>query len=126
MRRFDQFATLLANVDLPRWFYRPRTGGRNAYNTPEETEATCHAVDAELRDAVEALTYHGATASEEVRLRVRLPIWRRGCGIRSHLSLAPARAYRGLRPHCRPLRVPAAEPAEPAVPAMLSAGSRAR
>jgi hypothetical protein len=28
--------------------------------TPEETEATCHAVDAELRDAVEALTYHGA------------------------------------------------------------------
>ena len=32
--------------------------------TPEETEATCHTVDAELRDAVEALTYHGATASE--------------------------------------------------------------
>jgi hypothetical protein len=44
--------------------------------TPEETEATCHTVDAELRDAVEALTYHGAMASEEVRLRVCLPIWR--------------------------------------------------
>ena len=50
----------------------------------------CHTVrDAELRDAVDALTYHGAMASEEVRMHVRLPIWRRGCGIRSRLSLAP-------------------------------------
>ena len=68
--------------------------------TPEETEATCHTVDAELRDAVEALTYHGATASEEIRLRVRLPIWRRGCGIRSRLSLAPAAFCSSFRTAC--------------------------
>jgi hypothetical protein len=71
--------------------------------TPEETEATCHAVDAELRDAVETLTYHGATASEEVRLRVRLPIWRRGCGIRSRLSLAPAAFCSSFRTACERL-----------------------
>ena len=71
--------------------------------TPEETEATCHTVDAELRDAVEALTYHGATASEEVRLRVRLPIWRRGCGIRSRLSLAPAAFCSSFRTACERL-----------------------
>ncbi len=49
------------------------------------------------------LTYHGATASEEVRLRVRLPIWRRGCGIRSRLSLAPAAFCSSFRTACERL-----------------------
>ena len=42
----------------------------------------------------------GAMASEEVRLRVCLPIWRRGCGIRSRLLLAPAAFCSSFRTSC--------------------------
>ena len=50
--------------------------------TPEETETTCHTSmpycgRRVASDTVEALTYHGALALEEVRMRVCLPIWRR-------------------------------------------------
>ena len=36
-------------------------------------------------------------------MRVRLPIWRRGCGIRSRLSLAPAAFCSSFRTSCERL-----------------------
>ena len=55
---------------------------------PTVTRDTCERVDAAVVQAVEGITYSGALASEEVLARFRLPIRRRGCGIRSRRWLA--------------------------------------
>ena len=77
--------------------------------TPEETRRPvvpyCGRRVLRRSDTVEALTYHGALASEEVRMRVCLPIWRRGCGIRSRLSIAPAAFCSTFHTSCEPLPI---------------------
>ena len=57
-------------------------------------------VDDAMVSAVESITYRGALASAEVLTRFRLPIRRRGCGIRSRLWLAHGAFCGNFRTSC--------------------------
>ena len=56
---------------------------------PSVMEAAADRVDAVVVESVEALTYEGAMAPEEALVRLRLPVRRRGCGMRSRRWLSP-------------------------------------
>ena len=66
---------------------------------PSVTEEVCDRVDAVVASAVESMLLPGALLCPTVLARFRLPIRRRGCGVRSRRWLAPGAFVAGAVSH---------------------------
>ena len=64
---------------------------------PDVTQGLCTAADRVLGEAVERLTYAGALDDDVTLRRMRLPVRRRGCGIRSRADVSRAAYCASLR-----------------------------
>ena len=80
MRRFDQFATLLANVDLPRWFFAGSDCGDFEeglpQGSPESSLAFCVLIQEAVQELHEALAGGGGArlpATASIASGERLP-----------------------------------------------------